>query len=587
MIDFATSEYRIITSEKQDTAQIKLKRVCCGNSYSFTLENRGKTSVHVQEVIVFRGKIPYPAATRFYGEGYNMLSQYCGTLERMESIGAFSDKDHYRLPQKEGFFTCYNLLLLESPGEELLLTGFSSCRRFPNEIRFNTDNFEFAVNCCNLELRPGERWELEDFFFEYGVSREKLFAQFGAAICKNHPRMPGPSKIAGWCSWSCYGLSLTEQDILDNLRTIREKFPEFRFFQIDDGYQDRLGDWLIPHPNFPNGVHALCRKIELAGLEPAIWVSPFIAEEESQLFKNHPEWFITGHDGKPLPSSRYSFGGWRNAPWFMLDCTIPEVLEHLRRIFCTMRKTWHCRYFKLDGIMWGCMPFGCLRNPAVTHVEAFRAGMKAVAEGAGENAILLGCNAPMWPSLGTCNVMRTTGDVFRSWTCIRNLARECFFRNWQNDHLWLNDPDCLVLENQESDVMGPDGTVTSTARSSVTEQEFSFHKAHILASGGALLSGDRLRELSEESVSAIHKIAAYTGHAADFEDRDMRYARSVSASGILHFFFNWNVVGSMEYRLPPHVAPLQDFWTSEILAESYLLCLPPRSARVFLEKTSK
>lgn len=584
MIDFPSLSCRVIT--ERAAPQVELTRTCRENSVSFALKNNGTVSVRIREVVVFHGEMPYPANTRFYGEGFNMLSQYCGTLEHFESAGALTDKDHYRLPQKPGFFTCYNLLLLAPSGGELLLAGFSSCRRFSNEIRFNPKEIEFAIDCCNLELFPGEIWELEDFFFEYGMDRKKLFDDFGGAIQKNHPRMPGPDKIAGWCSWYGYGLALTENDILDNMRTMREKFPEFRFVQIDDGYENKLGDWLTPHPNFSHGIQELLQKIKASGLEPAIWISPFIAEEKSQLFLDHPEWFIHDEDGKPLPASKYSFGGWRDAPWYMLDCTIPEVLDHLRSILRVMREEWHCRYFKMDGTMWGCMPFGNLRNPSMTYIEAYRAGMKAVADGAGKDAILLGCNAPMWPSLGTCNVMRTTSDIFRDWPCIKRLARECFFRNWQNGRLWLNDPDCLVLENLRSSVMGPDGAVLSTAVSDVTPQEFSFHKAHILASGGALLSGDRLPELSGESIRTIEKIAEYAGYAADFEDSEMRYGKAVLPNGVFHFFFNWDDGGSVEYRLPPHTASLRDFWTEEALASSFSIFLPPRSARVLFEEKS-
>ena len=87
------------------------------------------------------------------------------------------------------------------------------------------------------------------------------------------------------------------------------------------------------------------------------------------------------------------------------------------------------------------MPFGRRRNPSGTSVEAYRAGMRAVMEGAGADSVILGCNAPMWPSIGVCNAMRITGDISRSWPVFKTQARECFLRNWQTGRLWINDPE--------------------------------------------------------------------------------------------------------------------------------------------------
>lgn len=583
MIRFEDLDFEIVRADGSVAENVEMVRSWKDGCCTFRLTNCSGEMVRLKEAVVFRGAMPYPASTRFYGEGFNMLSQYQGTLEHFELAGAYSDRLHYKLPSKKGFFTCYNLLLLFPEGKEILLAGFSSCRRFANEIRFSPDSFEFVVDCGGLELPPGESLDLEEFFFRYGSSREALLEDFAMRIRVHHPVPEYRERITGWCSWYCYGPGVTERNIEENMRVMKEKLPFLRFVQIDDGYQAHMGDWLIPHRNFPAGIRSLCRKIRENGFEPAIWASPFIAEKESELFRSHPEWFLTDEDGLPLPSSRYSFGGWRAAPWYMLDCTIPEVLDYIRTVFRTMRDEWQCRYFKLDGIMWGCMPFGRRRNPEVTSVEAYRAGMRAVMEGAGPDSVILGCNAPMWPSIGVCNAMRITGDINRSWPVFKTLARECFLRNWQNGRLWINDPDCLVLENLRVDVMGPDGVPASRLTSSITPNEFSFHKAHILASGGMILSGDVLAQLSESSLETIRRIMSCYGHTARFSDTTFRYGRMELPERTLHFFFNWDDTGSADYCLPKGIRPLTDFWTGESVAESFSISLPARSARVLSE----
>ncbi|NIP98252.1 MAG: alpha-galactosidase, partial [Akkermansiaceae bacterium] len=55
----------------------------------------------------------------------------------------------------------------------------------------------------------------------------------------------------------CYGDALTEQDLFDNLEAIKRNHADLQFIQIDAGYQARMGDWLVPHPNFPSGIKTL------------------------------------------------------------------------------------------------------------------------------------------------------------------------------------------------------------------------------------------------------------------------------------------------------------------------------------------
>lgn len=223
-----------------------------GNRCRIMLTNTGDAPRRFGEVVLFAGTPGCPASTRFYGEGYSMLSQYQGTLERFESLTPYSDAGHYRLPGKEGFFSCYNLWLLFPAGEPVQLAGFSSCRRFSGKFHFNPERFEAVLELEQLELAPGETVELEEFFTASGPDRETLLAEFAARLAANHPRpgWNGPQP-AGWCSWYSYGPEVTERDIFENLAAIRASLPELRFIQIDDGYQAKMGGLADAAPELP------------------------------------------------------------------------------------------------------------------------------------------------------------------------------------------------------------------------------------------------------------------------------------------------------------------------------------------------
>ena len=119
-------------------------------------------------------------------------------------------------------------------------------------------------------------------------------------------------------------------------------------------------------------------------------------------------------------------------------------------------------------------------------------------------------------------------------------------------------------------------------RTGVSVQEFEFHRAHILASGGMLLSGDDLTGLSENSFRTIRKIAELYGKTAEFDSTDFRCGTIRLPDSILLCCFNWSNTGKA-YRILPEHGTLSDFWTDEPVTER-LLTLPPRSARVIRQR---
>lgn len=116
--------------------------------------------------------------------------------------------------------------------------------------------------------------------------------------------------------------------------------------------------------------------------------------------------------------------------------------------------------------------------------------MKAICEAVGDDGFILGCNAPMWPSIGVANAMRVSNDVARRWNCISVLAKEILYRNWQNGRLWLKDPDCMVQISKKAIVIDAAGQIAEDE--ALTEDEYAFQAACIFTSGGMLMAGDDL-----------------------------------------------------------------------------------------------
>ena len=496
-----------------------------GSVCRFTITNESDRPQRIGDITLLSAKMMFTPDTEFYGEGYNMLSQYGGTITDFRLLGSFSDYDHYKLPRPEGMNQVYNMAVFYPKGESPLLIGFSSCRRFNGWIRFNTEVLEIALNCENILIGAGETVELEEIFIERG-DRNTLLNNFAEAISKNHPKKDFSKIPTGWCSWLVYGPNITAKNIYDNLDAIKENGLDLEYIQIDDGYQAHWGDWFDFTDKFEGGVKQVCLDIKAKGFEPAIWVAPFVAERDSALFKNHPDWFVRDENGEPLASDKVTFGGWRCAPWYILDTTNPKALDYIKIVFSVMRNEWQIKYFKLDAIVWEALPFGVRYDGTKTSVEAFKMGMDAINEGAGDDSFILGGNSPMWPSIGHVNGMRVTNDNCRTFWHFSQLARECFNRNWQHNRLWINDPDTVLLQNEIIRIVGPDGSV-SYGEGKISDDEFAFNAAYTLASGGMTLSGDDVSRLTPENMDILRRLLPPTGVAAEFETKDFTLGRAV------------------------------------------------------------
>jgi alpha-galactosidase len=557
----------VVPAQTQANAgKIKLTRQWKGSLCRSRLFNSGRESVAVKEVVLFDLTLPLPTSTRLYGEGFQMLTQSGGTLGQPLDLGNYTDAKHYKLPAPEGARAFYGMMTLTPPDGANLLLGFTSCRRFSGQFYLRGSSLQVVVDTEGLNLKPGETWELEEFTFLSGTDRERLLAQLGQRLIANHPPLKVTAPPAGWCSWYCFGPRVTAQQVLDNLDFIARNSPGLKYIQIDDGYQPAMGDWLETGSAFGGNVQGVLKEIRQRGFQPAIWVAPFIAEEKSHLFQQHPEWFVKDGAGKPLQSDRVTFGGWRHGPWYVLDGTHPEVQQHFEKLFRTMRLEWGCTYFKLDANFWGAIHGGHFHDPRASRIEAYRRGMQAILRGAGDSFVL-GCNHPIWASLGLIHGSRSSNDIKRTWERIATTARQNLQRNWQNGQLWWNDPDAVVLTGD------------------LPEDEFRFHATAIYATGGMILSGDDLTKISDKRLTMLRKLQPPTGIAARFTDDSFRVGSIRFPDREVFCLFNWENAAQdmrLDFSRP---CTVRDFWTEEDLGKqsgTLLVNVAPHAARLLV-----
>jgi alpha-galactosidase len=534
--------------------------------------NRTNRAVPIKEVVLFDVDLSMPPDTALYGEGFQMLTQTGGTLAAPVDFSQYTDAKHYRIPEADGARAFFGLLTLTPPGAETSLLAFTSCQKYSGRFVMHGSSLRGVVDTEGIALQPRETWTLEELMVKSGADRARLIAEAGDRLATHHPPLPATRAgqrndrrpPTGWCSWYCFGPRVTAQQVLDNLDVIAKDFPGLRYVQIDDGYQRAMGDWLATGSAFGGNVRTVLDQIRTRGFEPAIWVAPFVAEEASDVFQSHREWFIMEADGAPLRSDRVTFGGWRRGPWYALDGTHPAVQDHFAHLFKTMREEWGCTYFKLDANFWGAMHGGRFHDPKATRIDAYRRGMQAIVRGAG-GAFLLGCNHPIWPSIGVVHGSRSSNDIKRTWDRVMTTARQNLSRNWQNGRLWWNDPDAVVLAGE------------------LTDAECQFHATAIYASGGMVLSGDDLTAIPPARAAMLRKLLPPTGVAATFDDATLQIGTVRVPGARMICLFNWDDdPRTLTVRLRG-AAAVSDYWTGESLGRregALSIAMTPRAARL-------
>jgi alpha-galactosidase len=190
-----------------------------------------------------------------------------------------------------------------------------------------------------------------------------------------------------WCSWYCYWRAVTAADVAENLEAIDALGLDVAVVQVDDGWQRGIGDWHGVEERFGD-LAGLVRRIRASGRRAGIWLAPLMVGEDSALALEHPDWLVRGADAGL---------NW-DQPLRALDVTHPAAAEALQAAVRWLAGLGF-DYFKIDFLYAGAMEGG--RHQDAGGLDAYREGLRLIREAAGPEATLLGCGAPLLPSVAS------------------------------------------------------------------------------------------------------------------------------------------------------------------------------------------
>lgn len=355
--------------------------------------------------------------------------------------------------------TSHGLTALFKDSEAVLLYTEDHTRY---SASFRIEQKNTLLNCCpvlsaviNFEGTVGTEWEAPVLYLEEAAGGESALRHCASRIAAAmHARRTKPPAFF-WSSWY-YAYETMDDAMLENILSgIRKESIPFQFVELDAGYTVSIGDWLQTNSRWPKGLADAASKIRSAGLEPGIWIAPFIVGDRSQLFRSHPDWMLSGPDGKPLVRLRSytepKIWGNPDCDYYVLDASHPEALAYIKEVFTTLR-SWGFSMFKTDFMLWNMYDSALVRryDPNKTSVEIMRTVLAEIRSAIGEDSYLLGCIAPLMPFIGYADGMRLAGDCGAQWADTYgpvNLLQEIPCGNYFNHLFWQNDPDAMLLRD--------------------------------------------------------------------------------------------------------------------------------------------
>ncbi len=323
-----------------------------------------------------------------------------GPLLKKYAFDRYGDYHFVDYPRRPGCFHGFSYGYFRQ-GEHYRL--FASLDERPGYTIFSYDAkaqvMTITRDCAGVR-HPGGTLAIFDLYFAQGSEDAVFDGWFAAMDCR--PRAAAP--LAGYTSWYNRYEAISERNVKNDLTGCRELLQPGDLFQIDDGWEKTVGDWLAPDEHkFPGGMKALSDEIQGSGFLSGLWLAPFACTEQSALYREHPDWLLK-MDGKPWKAG----GNWGG--FYALDIDVPGVQDYLKRVFDRVLNQWGYDLVKLD-FLYAAAPFG---NERESRAGRMRRAMELLRSLCGDKRIL-GCGVPLMPAFGLVDYCRIGCDVSLSW----------------------------------------------------------------------------------------------------------------------------------------------------------------------------
>ncbi len=443
MIDCESFSARINTDSERLSLDITPK---CELSFD-EIKVTGHTCVTDDDRVFLNGYQSWTDSREAHPEEHTRgIDHIPAPVVRKYDFDKYGDYNFVNYKNRHGRFHGWTYAYVRS-GERYRLFGSLSEKNGFTLIRLNTEKgkLTFRLECEGAVF--GEPFRAVDIYIGEGSENEVFDRWFELMGTKQ----PKAKPVSGYTSWYRHYQDISEKKLEHDLEAILASGTKQDIFQIDDGYQTAVGDWLsIDKSKFPNGLGPISEKIHKSGMLSGLWLAPFVCEKNSDIYNNKKSWLLHDSSGDEVPAGC----NWSGS--FVLDIYNDEVREYLKKVFRTVLDDWGFDMVKLDFLYAVCELPQHARSRGTVMCEA----MEFLRECVGDK-LILGCGVPLGAAFGKVDYCRIGCDVGLDWNdsavmrlthrervSTRNSIHNTIFRRQLNGRAFLNDPDVYLLRDE-------------------------------------------------------------------------------------------------------------------------------------------
>ncbi len=144
-------------------------------------------------------------------------------------------------------------------------------------------------------------------------------------------------------NWEATYFNFNEEKLYNIAKNAKEIGLDM--FVLDDGWFGKrdtdysgLGDWVVNESKIKGGLPQLVKRIKALGMKFGIWIEPEMVSEDSDLYRNHPDWILR------IPQRNMT----RSRHQLNLDITRQEVRDYVMEQIFQVLDSCEADYVKWD-----------------------------------------------------------------------------------------------------------------------------------------------------------------------------------------------------------------------------------------------
>ena len=521
--------------------------------------------------------------------------------------------DGFSINKKNSTQACYDGVLYDTNSERSLVFGFLSAHKWWSTIDVGYDSqtqkdqkdkgidgWALRHRCEHQACAPGDEMKSESAYLNFCDSPTDAYQVYAETVAKRMNAQTPERAFSGWNPVrpgkkkrvdAAYVLGQVNQ-ISQNRLFFPPQPGSLEYIQLEDEWQRSIGSNAVHPQHFPDGMKSVVDKIHAKGLKAGILFDPFSVAADSNLIKEHPEYFLKNRDDKPATMTLED--GTKVA---LLDVSQPAARANIQKRLRQIVDEWECDLVKANLLSYTIGPlaeFGDFlwRDKSITSIELYRLGIRLLNQVIRESpreARLEAQNACSVPSIGGFALnysLATNGSHLGSglWNDSRGLkhaiSAHAAYLSMHNT-AWANEFGAIAI-NEPRPINEVIVAMTAAA-----------------LSGGMMTCADEFSSLNPARAELLAKLFPLTGKSATPIDLYRNRFPQIWNMQVQASFDSWNVLGVFNWRDqvddvdldlgalgldPSKFYLVHDFWNRQYLGvvrgRVAVSDMPSRSARL-------